>query len=91
MKKKSNLSTIFGYLALTSGSLWFGAYVSRLLITYQMFEETEFVLNNFINNTNLPAIIQTTFPLVNLTFYSYTIMIISFTLFLIFSKYKIEK
>ena len=91
MKKKSNLSSVFGYIALTSGSLWFGAYVSRLLITYQMFEETEFVLNNYINSTNLPAIIQTTFPLVNLTFYSYILMIISFTLFLIFSKLKLKK
>ena len=56
-----------------------------------MFEETEFVLNNYINSTNLSAIIQTTFPLVNLTFYSYILMIISFTLFLIFSKLKLKK
>lgn len=90
MKKKSNLASVFGYIALTSGSLWFGAYVARLLITYQMFEDTEFVLRNYINSTNLPAIIQTTFPLVNLTFYSYTIMIISFTLFLIFSNMKLK-
>ncbi|MCW8802829.1 MAG: hypothetical protein OQK57_00390 [Ignavibacteriaceae bacterium] len=91
MKKKSNLSSVFGYIALTSGSLWFGAYVARLLTSYQMFEDTEFVLNNYMNSTNLPAIIQTTFPLVNLTFYSYIIMIISFTLFLIFSKLKLKK
>jgi len=91
MKKKSKLSSAFGYIALTSGSLWFGAYVARLLTTYQMFEDTEFVLNNYINSTNLPAIIQTTFPLINLTFYSYIIMIISFTLFLISSKLKLKK
>lgn len=91
MKKKSNLSSVCGYLALISGSLWFGAYVARLLITYQMFEETEYVLNSYVNSINLPAIIQTTFPLINLTFYSYIIMIISFTLFLIFSKLKLKE
>lgn len=90
MKKSNKLSNLFGYIALTSGSLWFGAYISRLLTTYQMFEETELVLKNYINSTNLTAIIQTTFPLVNLTFYSYIVMIISFTLFLIFSKTKLK-
>ncbi|OGU67585.1 MAG: hypothetical protein A2W30_05460 [Ignavibacteria bacterium RBG_16_36_9] len=78
-------------MALTSGSIWFGAYVSRLLTTYQMFEETEFALKNYITNENISAIFQTTFPLVNLTFYSYIIMIISFTLFLILSGLKLKE
>ena len=91
MKKNNNLSLLFGYMALTSGSIWFGAYVSRLLTTYQMFEETEFALKNYITNENISAIFQTTFPLVNLTFYSYIIMIISFTLFLILSGLKLKE
>ena len=91
MKKNNNLSLLFGYMALTSGSIWIGAYVSRLLTTYQMFEETEFALKNYITNENISAIFQTTFPLVNLTFYSYIIMIISFTLFLILSGSKLKE
>ena len=58
MKKTNKLSSILGYLALTSGSIWFGAYLARLITTYQMFEETEPVLKNFINNTNLPVIVE---------------------------------
>src|SRR3989337_2196854 len=91
MKKNNNLSLLFGYMALTSGSIWIGPYVSRLLTTYQMFEETEFALKNYITNENISAIFQTTFPLVNLTFYSYIIMIISFTLFLILSGSKLKE
>ena len=91
MKKNSNLSSVFGYLALTSGSIWFGAYVARLLTTYQMFEETDFVLKNYLTNANLSTIFQTIFPIVNLTFYSYIVMIISFTLFLISSRIKLKK
>jgi len=91
MKKNSNSSSVFGYLALTSGSIWFGAYVSRLLTTYQMFQETEYTLKDYISNANLSAIFQTTFPLVNLTFYSYIVMTISFTLFLILSRLKLKE
>ena len=91
MKKNSKLSSVFGYLALTSGSIWFGAYIARLLTTYQMFEATELTLKNFITSTNLPAIIQTTFPLVNLTFFTYLILIISFTLFIISTKMKFKE
>ena len=91
MKKISKLSSVFGYLALTSGSIWFGTYIARLLTTYQMFEETEFCLKNYITDTNLSAIFQTTFPLVNSTFYSYIVMIITFTLFLILSRLKLKE
>ena len=79
------------FLALTSGSIWFGAYIARLLTTYQMFEPTELVLKNFITSNNLPAIIQTTFPLVNLTFAAYLILIFSFTLFLISTQLEIKR
>ena len=91
MKKENKLAPVFGYIALASGSIWFGAYISRLLTTYQMFEATELVLKSYITNANLPAIIQTTFPLVNLTFFSYLILIISFTLFVIFTSMKFKE
>lgn len=91
MKKNNKLSSLFGYIALASGSIWFGAYISRLLTTYQMFEATELTLKNYITSVNLPAIIQTTFPLVNLTFFTYLILIISFTLFIISTKMKFKE
>jgi len=56
-----------------------------------MFEETEFILKNYITDNNLTAIFQSTFPLVNLTFYSYIAMIIAFTLFLILSSLKLKE
>ena len=91
MKKNNKLSSLFGYLALTSGSIWFGAYIARLLATYQMFEATELTLKSYITSANLPAIIQTSSPLVNLTFFSYLILIISFTLFVIFTNMKFKE
>lgn len=90
MKKSNKFSSIFGFLALASGSIWFGAYIARLLTTYQMFEPTELVLKNYITSNNLPAIIQTIFPLVNLTFFAYIVLIFSFTIFLIFTPLKLK-
>ena len=70
MKKINKLSSVFGYLALTSGSIWFGAYIARLVATYQMYEETEPVFKTFINSTNLPAIVEILAPLIYLTFHN---------------------
>ena len=87
----NKFSSIFGFLALASGSIWFGAYIARLLTTYQMFEPTEVVLKDYITNNNLPAIIQTTFPLVNLTFFTYLVLILSFSLYLISTHLKLKQ
>lgn len=91
MKKNNKLSSTFGYLALTSGSIWFGSYLARLVTTYQMFEETEPIIKNFINNTNLPAIIEILSPIVYLTFIAYLMMIVCFTLFLFTSHLKLKE
>jgi len=91
MKKSNKFSSIFSVIALASGSIWFGAYIARLITTYQMFEPTELVLKHYITNNNLSTIIQTTFPLVNLTFFAYLVLILSFTIFLIFTPLKLKE
>jgi hypothetical protein len=91
MKKENKLALVFGYLALASGSIWFGAYFARLLTTYQMFEAIDLSLKSFINSNNLPAIIQTTYPLVLLTFITYLILILSFTFYLMISKIRLKE
>lgn len=90
MKKENTITKIFAYIALSSGSIWLGAYISRLLITYQMFEATELTLKSYITD-NISSIFQTTYPLVNLTIFSYLIMIVSFTIFLVISNLKLRE
>jgi len=91
MKIRKILSSMFGFLALASGSLWFGAYIARLLVTYQMFEPNELSLKSYIGNSNLPSIFQTVFPLVSLTLFSYLVMIVSFTIFIISTDLKLKE
>jgi len=85
------LSSAFGFLALSSGSLWFGAYLARLLVTYQMFEPNELLLKSYLSNNDLPVIFQTIFPLVNLTLFSYVTLIVSFTIFIISTDLKLKE
>jgi hypothetical protein len=91
MKKNNKFSSVFGYLALVSGSIWFGAYVARLLATYKMFEETEPVLKGFLDSTNLPAVVEVMSPLIILTSVTYLLTIISFTVFLFTSDFKLKE
>ena len=91
MKKNNPLSAVFSYIALVSGSIWFGAYVARLLITYKMFEETEPILKSFLNSTNLSAVVEVISPIVILTSITYLIMIVSFTVFLFTSNFKLKE
>ena len=91
MKKKNILALIFGYLALTSGSIWFGAYAARLLPTYTMFEETEPTLKNFLNGSNIPAVAEVLSPIIILTLICYLLMAITFTVFLITTDLKLKE
>ena len=91
MKKKKTLSFIFGYLALTSGSIWFGAYAARLLATYMMFEETEPNLRNFLNSSNIPAVAEIISPIIILTLICYLLIVITFTVFLITTDLKLKE
>jgi len=91
MKKENTITKIFAYISLTSGSIWLGAYISRLLTTYQMFEATELKLKSYITDSNISSIFQTTYPLVNLSIFSYLIMIFSFTIFLTLTQIKLKE
>ena len=91
MKKRKILSSIFGSVAFVSGSIWVGAYVARLITTYQMFEPVETTLKSYISGNNLPAVIQTIFPLVSITFFSYLAMIIAFTIFVFSTDLKFKE
>lgn len=91
MKKRNNIFSLFGFLALASGSIWFGAYLARLLTTYNIFKERELVLKEFLNSSNLSAVIEILSPLIYLTLITYVIMILTFTLFLATTDLKLKQ
>lgn len=83
MKNTNFLSKIFLYLCVLSGILWIGSYFARMIITYQLFEKTDFILKSFMNSQNLPGIFYVLNAGIILTSVLYIIFIISFLIFLI--------
>lgn len=91
MKNLNKLSKTFLYLSALSGILWTGSYLLRLFITYQLFQEKDFLLKDYINEQNLDGILQTILPVFITTMVLYLIFIISFITFLITSKINLKQ
>ena len=88
MKTLNKTSKIFAYLAVLTCSLWIGAYLSRLFLSYQLFEVQDLSLKPYITSSNLAGILITMLPSITTTFVVYICFIFSFALFMIFSHIK---
>jgi hypothetical protein len=91
MKELPRFSKILMFLAFLSGSLWIGAYLTRMFEQYQLFEAKDLALKAFVNNQNLGGILYTMLPAVTTTFILYIILIVTYTLFLITSRISLKK
>ena len=88
--KNKKLSNLFAFTALVFGAIWLGSHITRLILTYNLFREGELVLKNFINNSNINGIFQAFEPLYYITFVTYVLVVICFTLFLISSSLRLK-
>ena len=89
--KNIKLSGIFAFFSLSFGAIWLGAYVTRLILTYNLFKEGELVLKNYITESNILGIFEALSPLYYITSVTYLLLMICFTLFLIFSKIRFKQ
>lgn len=90
MKNINTFSKFFLFTAIFSGSLWFGSYLSKMLIYYQLFEP-EMILKNYINNENQEGIIITIVPAIFVNIVMYFTMLVSFLIFILTSKINLRK
>jgi hypothetical protein len=90
MKNTSLIAKISAYLSLTSGIIWFGSYITRLGVTYQLFEEDGIQFKSFVSPESLEAITSLLSPTIFLSFFSYLIFIIAFSQFLFTAKINIK-
>jgi hypothetical protein len=88
MNTLNKTSKIFAFIAVITCSLWIGAYLSRLFLSYQLFEAQDLSLKSYINSANLAGILTTLLPSVTTTFVLYICFIFSFVLFIIVSPIK---
>jgi hypothetical protein len=88
MNTLNKTSKILAFFALITCSLWIGAYVSRMFLSYQLFEAQDLSLKPYITSANLTGIFTTLLPSITTTFVLYICFIITFILFLTVSKIK---
>ncbi len=89
-KETSTFAKILALISLVALSLWIGTYLSKLLTIYYLFEGPELILRNYINEQNLDAFLRILLPLHSLQITTYLIFILTFILFIIFSKISIK-
>ncbi len=90
MKNLNTFSKIFLYFATVSGIVWFGSYITKLALSYQLFQGHEFALNYYLNSQNLTAVFLTLNANMILTAISYIVFIVSFIIFLTSSRLSLK-
>jgi hypothetical protein len=90
MENLKTSSKVILFFTILSGALWMGSYFTRLMISYQIFEGTNFKLRSYLNNENLSAVLKSFEPAILSTSILYIIFIIFFILFISTSKIKLK-
>lgn len=86
MNQLTKIAKLFVFLFAIFGVIWFGSYIARLSVFYQLFQEEDFLLKEYVTDNNLSGILQT----INTTLIINTIfflgMILSFIGFVLTAK-----
>jgi hypothetical protein len=90
MKNLKIFPKILLFFTVLSGALWIGSYFTRMLLSYQIFEGTNFSLRPYINDQNLAGILQSFEPAIISTFVLYIIFIVTYIIFIITSKISLK-
>lgn len=91
MNKLSKISKIFLFLSASSCTIWMGSYITRLSLFYQIFKANEFTLKEHFTEQNLYEIFKVLSPAVSVNVIFFTIMILSFIIFLTTSKLNLKQ
>lgn len=91
MKKIKTVPKIFAFAAIVSGALWLGTYVVRLIVSYNLFLENDFILKEFVTQENLQAVLLSLAPTITLSSVLYLVFITGFTGFLFTARISFKK
>ena len=91
MNKLKTVPKIFAFIVFVSGALWLGSYVVRLILSYNLFLENDFVLKEFVTQENLQAVLLSIAPTIALSSVLYLVFITGFTLFLLTSHISLKR
>jgi len=89
--KKSFVPNFFSALTILLFATWFGSYVARQVMVYQLFEPVNLDLKPIYNSQNLYAVISVIMPVLITNLVSFPLFIISFVLYIAIAKINIKK
>jgi len=90
MKNLNKFSSYTLYITCLLGAVWLGSYITRLFVTYRLFQEKDFVLKDYVTPQNLDGILSTLLPAFWITLASYLVFFIFFILFLVTAKLSLK-
>ncbi|MCK9211473.1 MAG: hypothetical protein M0P61_11610 [Ignavibacteriaceae bacterium] len=85
------VSKTFQYLSVVLAAIWLGANLSRIMLTFYLFEGNHFDLKPFITDAFLQAIFYIINPLLVLTSITYPLFFICLILFVLSSRIKLKQ
>ncbi len=91
MKKISKTSASFLTAASLACILWMGSYLTRLMLSYQLFDDTVAAHKSYLNEQNMSAVLVTLNPAIMTTFVLFIVFLIFYFLFLFTSKLNLRK
>ncbi len=91
MKKINNISAFFLTVSSLACVFWMGSYLARLMLSYQLFNETITSHKEYLNEQNLNAVLTTINPAVITTFVLYIVFFLFYFLFLFTSNLNLRK
>ncbi len=91
MKKINKISASFLTVASLACILWMGSYLSRLMLSYQLFNETITSNKGYLNKQNLDAVLTTINPVIPTTFVLFIVFLVFYFLFLFTSGLNLRK
>jgi hypothetical protein len=91
MENLSKLSKFFLFVCFLFGALWFGGYLLRILLTFQLYEPKDYLLKSYINSQNLSGILTTLNSAITFNLVLFPLFVITFILFLTTSRINLKK
>ncbi|MHC1737221.1 MAG: hypothetical protein AB9882_04360 [Ignavibacteriaceae bacterium] len=91
MQRLSKTSKIILVLLILTTIVWLGNTISRMMFTYNIFENSQLTIKYFLTDTVLKGVLIIHQPLVSISIFSYFLMLLLFVLFIIFSKLKLRE
>lgn len=90
MPKTSKISKVILVLLILTTIVWLGNTVSRMMFTYNIFENSQLAIKSFLTDTVLKGVLIVHQPMVSISIFSYFLMLLLFALFLITSKLRLR-